>query len=53
MHVSPFQVPTEFIQLGLGKRMKYSCCLFPPGKTNAWVDCVMHVCISVSVAHQE
>lgn len=26
-----YEVPSAFIQLCLGKRMKYSCCLFPPG----------------------
>ncbi|ORY03613.1 methyltransferase domain-containing protein [Basidiobolus meristosporus CBS 931.73] len=26
-----YEVPTEFFQYTLGKRMKYSCCLFPTG----------------------
>ncbi|KAI8051214.1 cyclopropane-fatty-acyl-phospholipid synthase superfamily [Syncephalis plumigaleata] len=28
-----YEVPTEFLRLCLGKRMKYSACLFPPGVT--------------------
>lgn len=26
-----YEVPTRFFELVLGKRMKYSCCLWPPG----------------------
>ncbi len=28
-----YEVPTRFFQLVLGKRMKYSCCLWPPAVT--------------------
>lgn len=28
-----YEVPTRFFQLVLGTRMKYSCCLWPPGVT--------------------
>ncbi|RKP05690.1 methyltransferase [Thamnocephalis sphaerospora] len=29
-----YEVPTEFLRLCLGKRMKYSACVFPPGVTD-------------------
>jgi len=29
-----YEVTTEFMQLSLGSRMKYSCCLFPTGKND-------------------
>jgi cyclopropane-fatty-acyl-phospholipid synthase len=29
-----YEVPAEFFQLVLGKRMKYSCCYWPPGVTS-------------------
>jgi hypothetical protein len=49
-----YEVPTEFYQLCLGKRLKYSSCYYPPGRPRYMCVCVcVCPCVRALMCHTD